>query len=92
MKKKKSSFPLIIGLVVVVIILLLIGKKLGWFGKELTLKVSTEKVDIRDITEIITANGKLKPQIEVKISPEVPGEIIELPVKEGNRGKKANCW
>ncbi len=90
MKKKKSSFPLIIGLVVVVIILLLIGKKLGWFGKELTLKVSTEKVDIRDITEIITANGKLKPQIEVKISPEVPGEIIELPVKEGNRVKKGD--
>jgi HlyD family secretion protein len=90
MKKKKSILPWIIGLVVVLIILLLIGKKLGWYGKDLTLKVATEKVDVRDITEIITANGKLKPQIEVKISPEVPGEIIELPVKEGNRVKKGD--
>ena len=69
---------------------LLIGKKMGWFGKDLTLKVATEKVEIRDITEIITANGKLKPQIEVKISPEVPGEIIELHVKEGNKVKKGD--
>jgi HlyD family secretion protein len=90
MKKKKSRLPWIIGLVVIVIIILLAGKKQGWFGKDLTLKVSTEKVDIRDITEIITANGKLKPQIEVKISPEVPGEIIELPVKEGNKVKKGD--
>lgn len=90
MKKKKSFVPWIIGLVVVLIILLVAGKKLGWYGKDLALKVATEKVDIRDITEIITANGKLKPQKEVKISPEVPGEIIELPVKEGNRVKKGD--
>ena len=70
--------------------MLLIGKKRGWFGKDVTLKVATEKVEIRDITEIITANGKLKPQKEVKISPEVPGEIIELPVKEGNKVKKGD--
>jgi HlyD family secretion protein len=75
---------------VLLIIVLLIGKKMGWFGKDITLKVATEKVEVRDITEIITANGKLKPQIEVKISPEVPGEIIELPVKEGNKVKKGD--
>jgi HlyD family secretion protein len=90
MKKKKNSLPWIIGGAIVLIVALLIGKKMGWFGKDLTLKVSTEKVEIRDITEIITANGKLKPQIEVKISPEVPGEIIELPVKEGNKVKKGD--
>lgn len=90
MKNKKNSIPWIIGAAVVLIAALLIGKKMGWFGKDLTLKVATEKVEIRDITEIITANGKLKPQIEVKISPEVPGEIIELPVKEGNKVKKGD--
>ena len=58
--------------------------------KGFALKVSTEKVEIRDITEIITANGKLKPLKEVKISPEVPGEIIELPVKEGEKVKKGD--
>ena len=90
MKKKNSYLPWIIALAVVIIVVLLVGKKNGWFGKDVTLKVATEKVEIRDITEIITANGKLKPMIEVKISPEVPGEIIELPVKEGNRVKKGD--
>ncbi|MCK9639666.1 MAG: efflux RND transporter periplasmic adaptor subunit [Prolixibacteraceae bacterium] len=90
MKKKKSFLPWIIFLGLAIIILLVIGKKRGWFGKDVTLKVSTEKVEIRDITEIITANGKLKPLKEVKISPEVPGEIIELPVKEGERVKKGD--
>ncbi len=90
MEKKKVRLPWIVGAVVVLIAALLIGKKMGWFGKDLTLKVATEKIEIRDITEIITANGKLKPQIEVKISPEVPGEIIELTVKEGNRVKKGD--
>jgi len=90
MKKKRSALPWIIGFVLLVVVVLLVGKKKGWFGKDLTLKVATEKVEIRDITEIITANGKLKPQIEVKISPEVPGEIIELPVKEGNKVKKGD--
>jgi len=90
MKKKQSRLPWIIGLVLIIIVIMLVGKKQGWFGKDLTLKVASEKVEIRDITEIITANGKLKPQVEVKISPEVPGEIIELPVKEGNKVKKGD--
>jgi HlyD family secretion protein len=90
MKKKNRFLPWIIVLGLAVIVLLVIGKKRGWFGKEVALKVSTEKVEIRDITEIITANGKLKPLKEVKISPEVPGEIIELPVKEGDKVKKGD--
>jgi len=90
MNKKKNNLPWIIVAAVFLIVILITGKKLGWFGKDLTLKVATEKVEVRDITEIITANGKLKPQIEVKISPEVPGEIIELPVKEGNKVKKGD--
>ncbi len=90
MNKKKNNLPWIIVVAVVLIVALVTGKKLGWFGKDLTLKVATEKVEVRDITEIITANGKLKPQVEVKISPEVPGEIIELPVKEGNKVKKGD--
>ncbi len=90
MNKKKNNLPWIIVAAVFLIVILITGKKLGWFGKDVTLKVATEKVEVRDITEIITANGKLKPQIEVKISPEVPGEIIELPVKEGNKVKKGD--
>ena len=87
MKKKKNTVLYITILGIVLIILLITGKKAGWFGKEMALKVAVEKVQRKDITEIITANGKVEPQKVVKISPEVPGEIIELPVKEGDEVK-----
>jgi len=87
MKKKKNTVLYLSILGIVVIILLIVGKKVGWFGKDMALKVATEKVMKKDITQIITANGKVEPQKEVKISPEVPGEIIELPVKEGDEVK-----
>jgi len=87
MKKKKNTVLYVSILGIVLIILLIAGKKAGWFGKEIALKVAVEKVQKKDITEIITANGKVEPQKVVKISPEVPGEIIELPVKEGDEVK-----
>jgi len=90
MKKKKNTVLYLSILGVAVIILLIVGKKAGWFGKEMSMKVATEKIQKKDITEIITANGKIEPQMEVKISPEVPGEIIELPVKEGDEVKKGD--
>lgn len=84
MKKKRKYARYLIVLGIVAILVLLGGKKAGWFGKEVSVKVAVEKVAKKDITEIITANGKIEPQLQVKISPEVPGEIIELPVKEGD--------
>jgi HlyD family secretion protein len=90
MKKRKNTVLYLSILGVIVIVLLLVGKKAGWFGKDMALKVATEKVQKKDITEIITANGKVEPQMQVKISPEVPGEIIELPVKEGDEVKKGD--
>ena len=71
----------------VLIIFAIIGKKAGWFGKTETIKVSTEKAQRRTIIEIITANGKIQPETEVKLSPEVSGEIILLNVKEGQEVK-----
>lgn len=47
--------------VVVLIIFAVIGKKQGWFGKALTIKVAVEKVETRTIIETITANGKIQP-------------------------------
>lgn len=52
--------------------------------------VQTEKVARRNLTEIVVANGKIQPVVEVTISPEVSGEIIDLPVKEGQRVKKGD--
>lgn len=74
--------------VVVLLAFFGIGKKAGWFGQEGYLKVATEKVQKRDITEIITANGKIQPETEVKITPDVSGEIVELSVKEGDHVEK----
>jgi HlyD family secretion protein len=81
--KQKKILPYAIGLVVVVMILLVVGKKAGWFGNEFTISVATEKVESKTITEFITANGKIQPKTEVKISPDVAGEIVELFVEDG---------
>ncbi len=70
---------------VLMIILAVGGKRAGWFGKDLEITVSTENAERRTIVETITANGKIRPQTEVKISPDVPGEIVELHIKEGNQ-------
>ena len=50
--------------------------------------VTTEKAVIRTITQVVTATGKIQPEIEVKISSEVYGEIVELPFRDGARVKK----
>src|SRR5437764_3988411 len=56
--------------------------------REVVITIQTEKVERRNITEIVVANGKIQPVLQVKISPEVSGEIIDLPVKEGQQVKK----
>jgi HlyD family secretion protein len=86
--KKKNMLKYLLGVLVLLIVFALIGKKAGWFGKPETIDVSVEKPLKRTITESITANGKIQPVIEVKISPEVSGEIIELPIKEGDHVEK----
>lgn len=86
--KKKNTLKYLIGVVIILIVFVVIGKKAGWFGKPETIEVFVEKPLKRTITESITANGKIQPEIEVKISPEVSGEIIELPVKEGEQVEK----
>jgi len=65
---------------VVLIVLAVVGKQAGWFGKVEVIKVAVEKTQKRDIVETITANGKIQPETEVKISPDVSGEIVELKV------------
>lgn len=52
--------------------------------------VTTEKAIVKTITQIVTATGKVQPEVEVKISPEVSGEIIDLPLKEGAKVKKGD--
>ncbi len=81
--KNNKILKILLPIVLVLIIFAIIGKKQGWFGKAVTIKVAVEKAEMRSITETITANGKIQPEKEVKISPDVAGEIVELNIKEG---------
>ena len=80
--KKLLRYSLIA--VVILIVLAVVGKKAGWFGKEEAILVAVEKAKRRDIIETITANGKVQPETEIIISPDVSGEIVDLRVKEGD--------
>ena len=74
-----------IGGILVVLIIVLVGlKKSGVIGKEEGIEVSIEKVQRRTIAETVNASGKVYPEVEVKISPDVSGEIVELMVAEGD--------
>ncbi|OFX47155.1 MAG: hypothetical protein A2046_01625 [Bacteroidetes bacterium GWA2_30_7] len=75
---------------ILLIILAFVGKRAGWFGKDTIHKVAVEQVTYRNITELITANGKIQPETEVKISADVSGEIVELNFKEGDEVKKGD--
>ena len=83
MKSKRLLIILAI-VAVVLIIIMALGKKQGWFGNEGLLKVAVAKGLDREITEIITANGKIQPETEVAISPDVSGEIVDLVINEGD--------
>ncbi len=78
----------IIGVVVVLLAGLVVLTKMGTFGKDEGTKVTSEKVQKRTITEIVNASGKIYPEIEVKVSPDISGEITELNVQEGDTVKK----
>jgi len=74
----------IIGILVLLIVLLIVLSKAGVLGKDEGTKVTAEKVTVRNITETVTASGKVFPEIEVKISPDISGQIVELNVQEGD--------
>jgi HlyD family secretion protein len=75
-------FIRIIIAVVIIIVFLVVAKNVGWIGKTEGTKVTAEKVIRRDITEIVTASGKIYPEKEVKISPDISGEVVELGVSQ----------
>lgn len=86
--KKKTL--IIIGVIAVALVVLLVaGKKAGWFGGSANLKeVEITQIEPIVIVETVSATGKIQPQLEVKLSSEVSGEIIELPIVEGQLVEK----
>jgi HlyD family secretion protein len=87
---KKSKKKLFIfgglGLLLVAVVLLVIFQG----NKEEIIPVVTEKVQKRTVTQTVTATGKINPEFQVKITPEVTGEIVFLPIKEGDQVKKGD--
>src|SRR6476660_851914 len=82
MSKKKIRWIIII--LVGLIVLLIILSKAGVLGKDEGTKVTAEKAVTRTITETVTATGKVFPEVEVKVSPDISGEIVDLSVEEGD--------
>lgn len=84
MNKTVKWILIILGILIVVLV---VGKVIAGNGDE-GVKVSTEKVAKRTIIETVNASGKVYPEVEVKISPDISGEITELRVEEGDSVKK----
>ena len=84
----KKKLIWILGGLFAVIILLVILKKTGVVGKETGEEVTSEKVQLRTITESVNASGKVYPEIEVKVSPDISGEVVNLFVEEGDKVTK----
>ena len=82
-KKKIIIFSIIGAVVIILVVLVFLGSR-----REVIVTVQTEKVQRRTITQIVSATGKIQPEIQVKINAEVSGEIIGLPVREGQRVTK----
>ena len=88
--KKKTLIWIIVG-TVLLITLLIVGKKAGWFGQSGDYRtVEVTKITPIDITETVAATGKIQPETELALSSEVSGEIIELPLKEGQVVEKGD--
>jgi HlyD family secretion protein len=85
-QKRKSNklLYIIIGAVAFLIVLLVVGRSQGWIGKPKTIEVELAKAKKASITEKVSASGTVQPVIEVKLAPEVSGEIIELNVEDGD--------
>src|SRR5207244_800939 len=84
-KNRKIFIFIAVGLAIVTLVAFAVFKK-----RAPAIAVQTEKIAQRNLTEIVTANGKIQPVVQVTISPEVSGEITELNVKEGQPVKKGD--
>ena len=87
-KSKKRRKVLVFSIIAVVLIgltVLVILKR-----REVVITIQAEKIARRNLTELVMANGRIQPVLQVKISAEVSGEIIDLPVKEGQKVNKGD--
>ena len=81
---KNKTLRIVLIATALLIVLLVVAKRSGWIAKESATEVEVAESFRTDIIEIVTASGKIQPELEVKISPEVSGEIVALDIQEGD--------
>ncbi len=86
-KKNKKTWIILVASVVGLFIILYLAKQAGWIGQEKPEEIVLGKVTKSTITEVVSASGKIQPEVEVKLAPDVSGEIVELLVNEGDSVK-----
>lgn len=83
-KKSNKLLYYLLGAVGVIILFAVIGRSMGWIGGENVIDIQTTKASSNSIIEKVSASGEIQPEIEVNLSPDVAGEIIELNIAEGD--------
>lgn len=83
-KKSNKLLYILLGVAGVLIVGVIVAKSTGLLDNRNQIEVNFATSEIGSITEMVGASGSIQPEIEVKISPDVPGEIIELHVEEGD--------
>src|SRR4051812_24277487 len=87
-RRSRRRRYIIFGVVGLLLLWLIVGSIMG--RREKPIPVTTEKAVRKTIVQTVSATGKIQPEVEVKISPEVAGEITDLPVEDGKVVKKGD--
>ena len=92
-KKKKNATKrilVILGVLLVIAVVLIVGLRASGIvgGQERATQVELAEVELRTVTQLVTASGNIQPEVEVRISPDVSGEIVELPIAEGDQVRR----
>ncbi|HSP17762.1 MAG TPA: efflux RND transporter periplasmic adaptor subunit [Thermoanaerobaculia bacterium] len=89
-QEKRSRKKLFITIGIAIVVLITLGSMVVAKKREKATSVTTDKAFRKTITQLVTATGKIQPEVEVPIAPEVSGEIIEIPVREGQQVHKGD--